>query len=95
MVNDYSANLSRLKNLVPPIPDHESVLKQAVKVCLRASLTEFEYKAGRHAARGKKKKESILDRITEFASATEADWKVECHPKLVEAFDKILSAAGS
>ncbi len=73
---------------------HEADVARAVKLTNRASTTEFEYKAARHAARGRKKKELIAARTSEYAKETQLDWKVEAHQELVKIFESHLNGPG-
>ncbi len=93
-MKDYEANASRLKVILPTSLGHEASLAAALKLCCRASTTEFEYKAARHALRGRKKKELISSRASEYTVITQKDWKNEAHSDLVKHFESILSGTG-
>ena len=55
---------ARLKQLLQgeATVDDAAALGSARKVLLRCQVTEFEFKGGRHALRGKKKKTMLQDR---------------------------------
>ena len=94
-IKDYKADKKRFEGLLPPnVVDDVEVLSQELQVSTRTFCTEFEFKAGRHAARGRKKKAFILQRVDEFSNHTSKDWKVEAHPAMVALFEKILSGQG-
>ena len=91
-MDTYSADRQKLK---PFLTDQDLVdadeLKLAKKAVMRCCLTEFEFKAGRHAARGRRKAENITARASEFFQATKSDWKVESHEIVVAWLEKAMA----
>ena len=93
-IHDYAANKARLKVLITEVIVDKAMLEKALATKIRTHTTEFEYKALRHAARGRgtKRKESITSRCTEFLENTEHDWKLNAHPDVVAVLEKILNS---
>ena len=96
MLTDYKSNKALLLDLVKHTGgmDDNDILKQAGKSLLRCSTAELEFKATRHVLRGRKKKELLLSRISEFTSATDADWKMHVHEGLVTLYEKTMQGPG-
>ena len=94
-IDSYTADAAILGPLLPPdAMQDKGGLEPAEKVRIRAYTTEFEYKAGRHLARGRKKKELIGDQAKEHSAKTKRDWRIEGWPLLVAEFEKILAGTG-
>ncbi len=93
-MKDYEANAARLKPVLPVSFGHDHDVAKAVRLTDRAFTTEFEYKAVRHAARGRKKKELIAARTSEYVKETQLDWKLEAHQELVNIFEGHLNGPG-
>lgn len=80
---------ARLEELSPHVDDAEN-LRAASATLLRFHTTEFEYKAARHLLRGRDKKAQITERASEFAAASQHDWRVQAHPALVAELERIV-----
>ena len=88
----YTTSLESMKEAFVGKPmDASEITKEANQSLARAFLTEFEFKSGRQAARSRKKKEAINERIGEFtANVPRADWKVMANAALVLELQKLL-----
>jgi hypothetical protein len=94
-VKDYTADKALFAEVVPLEDAPEgNILVEGRKFVKRAYLTEFEYKAGRHANKSKSKKKMIGDRIAEYSAATKGDWAVDAWKPLADILQAIMDGPG-